>query len=296
MSDPIKDFYTEKENEYLKTVLGKERSSLSTDELNFIANRVRQNIVDMIYTAGSGHPGGSLGLADIHTVLYFSVLQEDDSFILSNGHICPVRYSAMALAGVFPEQELFTFRKLGSRLQGHPSTRYLPEVINSSGSLGQGLSVACGMALARRFQKQEGFVYAGISDGECQEGMTWEAAMSSAHYKLKNLIVYADVNGIQIDGHTDEVMSLLSLKDKFLSFGWQVLEGNGNDIEEIQSLFAQARQMSSQGPVIILFSTLLGKGVSFMENNPAWHGTPPNEETHQQAKDELRAAAQKLIA
>lgn len=291
----IEKFYSHAETEHLQSILAKDKKELSHTDLSFIANRVRQNIIDMIYTAKSGHPGGALGLAEIHTALYFSVLEEHDSFVLSNGHICPVRYSVMAQSGIFPEQELFTFRQLGSRLQGHPSTRYLTEVTNSSGSLGQGLSQACGMALARRLKKEQGFVYVGISDGECQEGMIWEAAMSSAHYQLTNLIGYVDVNGIQIDGLTKDVMSLGSLKDKFISFGWQVIIGDGNNLAEVLSLFQQAKQLSSNGPVMILFETVLGKNIDFMENNPAWHGNAPNDEQHAQAKKQLRSSAKRLM-
>lgn len=291
----VAKFYDQAETKHLQAIYSKDKKDLSHKELSFIANRVRQNIMDMVYVAKSGHPGGALGLAEIHTALYFSILEEEDSFILSNGHICPVRYSAMAQSGVFPEQELFTFRQLGSRLQGHPSTRYFPEVTNSSGSLGQGLSVACGMALARRLKKEQGFVYVGISDGECQEGMIWEAAMSSAHYQLNNLIVYVDVNGIQIDGHTKDVMSLGNLQEKFSSFGWQVLSGDGNNLKEVVSLFQEAKQRSSNGPVVLLFNTVLGKDVDFMENNPAWHGNAPKEEQHAHAKEQLRSIAKQLM-
>ncbi|PJZ25749.1 transketolase [Leptospira hartskeerlii] len=266
-----------------------------TKEIKIFANNIRKNVIKMVAAAKSGHPGGPLGLADIYAVLYKKVLnhkpsdpdwEDRDRLILSNGHVCAVRYAAMAQAGFFPESELLTFRNINSRLQGHPSTRYLKGIESSSGSLGQGLSVSVGIALAARLSKKDYKVYACISDGECGEGMTWEAAQSAAHYKTDNLIAFMDKNGIQIDGFTKDVMNLEPLNKKFAAFGWNVLEADGHNIESIISAFEKAKAHKGS-PTIILFETVLGKGVSFMENNPGWHGTPPNAEQEKKALEEL---------
>ncbi|TGM91075.1 transketolase [Leptospira licerasiae] len=266
-----------------------------TKEIKIFANNIRKNVIKMVTAAKSGHPGGPLGLADIYAVLYKKVLnhkpsdpdwEDRDRLILSNGHVCAVRYAAMAQAGFFPESELLTFRNINSKLQGHPSTRYLKGIESSSGSLGQGLSIAVGIALGARLSKKDYKVYACISDGECGEGMTWEAAQSAAHYKTDNLIAFMDKNGIQIDGFTKDVMNLEPLNKKFAAFGWNVLEADGHNVEAIISAFEKAKAHKGS-PTIILFETVLGKGVSFMENNPGWHGTPPNAEQEKKALKEL---------
>jgi transketolase len=268
---------------------------MNPSELQEKARQIRIEVIKMVTQAKSGHPGGPLGLADIFSALYFHVLNHDplnpdlstrDRLVLSNGHVCAVRYAAMALAGYFPLEELASFRKLGSRLQGHPSTRYLPAVETSSGSLGQGLSVAVGLALGARHQNQSHKVYACISDGECGEGMTWEAAQSAVHYKLDNLIAFMDRNFIQIDGFTEDIMRLEPLGDKFRSFGWNVLEADGHDMPVILESFSKAKDHKG-GPTLIVFKTTLGKGVSFMENKPEWHGTPPNSDQATKALAEL---------
>lgn len=270
---------------------------IDNNQLKYKANQIRIEIIKMVAAAKSGHPGGPLGLADIFAALYFKILNhkpnnpfwdERDRLVLSNGHVCAVRYASMALAGYFPLEELATFRKLGSRLQGHPSTRYLPEAETSSGSLGQGLSIACGMALGAKLKKQSHKVYACISDGECGEGMTWEAAQSAVHYKLDNLIAFMDRNFIQIDGFTEEIMKLEPLGEKFEKFGWNVIHADGHNMEEILTSFERAK-LHKGSPTLIVFRTTLGKGVSFMENKPEWHGNPPNLEQAQKALEELQA-------
>ena len=241
-----------------------------------------------------GHPGGALGLSDIFSVLYFDVLrhrpeeplwEDRDRLILSNGHVCAVRYAAMALSGYMPEEELLNFRKLGSVLQGHPSTRYLPSVENSSGSLGQGLSVATGLSLGAKLQKKGYRTFCGISDGECGEGMTWEAAASAAHHKAP-VIAFVDYNGIQIDGFIKDVLDLRDLRKKFDAYGWKTYETDGHDIASIRAAFVEALAYND-GPQILFFRTVLGKGVSFMENNPAWHGKAPDRELMEKALQEL---------
>lgn len=268
---------------------------MKTEELKVKAKQIREEIIKMIATAKSGHPGGPLGLADIYSALYFNILKHDpknpnwegrDRLILSNGHVCAVRYASMALSGYFPVAELATFRNIKSRLQGHPSITYMDGLETSSGSLGQGLSIATGIALGLRHQKKSNRVYVCISDGECGEGMTWEAAQSAVHYKLDNMIVFMDRNFIQIDGNTEDVMRLEPLGEKFRTFGWNVLEANGHDMEGILSTFEKA-QMHKGSPTLIVFRTVLGKGVSYMENKPEWHGTPPNSEQAKLALEEL---------
>ncbi|RME88270.1 MAG: transketolase [Candidatus Hydrogenedentota bacterium] len=287
--------------EYIQKLIQKE--NLSYEDLKAIALFIRMLIVDMVAHAKSGHPGGALGLADIYTYLYFKHLKLElknpfaenrDRLILSHGHVCAVRYSAMALKGILPLEELYTFRKIGSRLQGHPSTRYLPEAENSSGSLGQGLSTASGLALGLRLQKNPARVFVGISDGECQEGMTWEAAMAAAHYQLGNLTGFLDYNDIQIDGFVHNVMNVGNLAEKFRAFGWLVREASGHDFSAIEEAFHWANA-DREKPAMIVFRTTLGKGVSFMENNPGWHGKPPGEEDRVKALKELFSVAQKQM-
>ena len=290
--------------EILNNILNKSIAQRTELEYKYIANLIRKKSLEMVYLANSGHPGGPLGLADIYSLLYFKYLKMDpkdafnenrDRFLLSNGHVCAVRYAAMALAGFFSIEELQTFRKLGSRLQGHPSTKYLPEVENSSGSLGQGLSVANGVALALKAQSNPANVYVCISDGECQEGMTWEAAMAAAHYKSDNLIAFVDRNDIQIDGRTTDVMNLNNLEDKFKSFGWDTLFTNGHDIHKIDVAFEWA-QKRNQKPKVIIFETVLGKGVDYMENNPKWHGSPPDKVQYETALIQLNKIEEEVIS
>ncbi|MDH4200973.1 MAG: transketolase [Spirochaetia bacterium] len=280
-------------NNKIQEILTKNHKELSDEELSLCANKLRMDVVTMVYEAASGHTGGALGLADIFATLYLKILNLDpqkpeksDRFLLSNGHVCAILYSALAMTGVIPSSELNTFRKLGTRLQGHPSTHYLPQLYNSSGSLGQGLSQACGAALGMKLQKHTGQLFIGISDGECQEGMTWEAAMSIAHYKLDNLTAFVDYNHIQIDGKIEEVMNLGILADKFTSFGWLTRNANGHSFPEIRGAFQWGKQKEGK-PKIILFENTLGKNVSFMENNPKWHGTPPDKEQYEKAMNEL---------
>jgi transketolase len=268
-------------------------------ELQRKANDIRKKVVSMVHAAKSGHPGGPLGLADIFAVLYHNILRHDpsnpdwderDRLLLSNGHCCAVRYSAMAQTGYLPEEELLTFRDINSRLQGHPSSVYLPGVETCSGSLGQGLSVAAGLALGARTQKKDYKVFVGISDGECAEGMTWEAAQAAPHYKLDNLIAFLDRNYIQIDGNTEDVMAQGDLRAKFEAFGWEAVECDGHDIPAIRKAFEEAIERSNKKPgkpQMIVFRTVLGKGVSYMEHNPKWHGSPPNDEQKAQALAEL---------
>ncbi|GBF50065.1 transketolase [Leptospira ryugenii] len=259
------------------------------------AKNIRIQVIKMVTAANSGHPGGPLGLADIYAALYTKILKHDpknpeweerDRLILSNGHVCAVRYAAMGLSGYFPVEDLLTFRNINSYLQGHPSTRYMKGIESSSGSLGQGLSVSVGLALGAKLKKQNHKVYVCISDGECGEGMTWEAAQSAVHYKMDNLIAFMDRNFIQIDGNTEEVMRLEPLGEKFKTFGWNVLYADGHNMEEIFSAF-EAASVQNGAPTLIVFKTILGKGVSYMENNAKWHGTPPNKEQEAQALAEL---------
>jgi transketolase len=268
--------------------------SVINEAKNFAKN-IRIQVIKMVTAANSGHPGGPLGLADIYAALYTKILKHDpknpewaerDRLILSNGHVCAVRYAAMGLSGYFPVEDLLTFRGINSYLQGHPSTRYMKGIESSSGSLGQGLSVSVGLALGARLRKEKHTIYTCISDGECGEGMTWEAAQSAVHYKVDNLIAFMDRNFIQIDGNTEEVMKLEPLDQKFKTFGWNVINADGHNMEEIFSAFEKASSHKGS-PTLIVFKTVLGKGVSFMENNPKWHGTPPNKEQEAQALAEL---------
>lgn len=261
----------------------------SIQELQSIASQVRRDIVRMVHAVQSGHPGGSLGCTDFLTALYFNKLRfklpfsmdgkGEDLFFLSNGHISPVYYSVLARAGYFEVSELATFRKINSRLQGHPTTHeHLPGVRIASGSLGQGLSVAIGAALAKKLNGDEHFIFSLHGDGELQEGQIWEAVMHAAHHKVDNLIATIDWNGQQIDGPTDEVMSLGNLAEKFKAFGWFVMEMEGNDMAAVVAGLDAATKAAGQGkPVCILMKTGMGKGVDFMEGSHEWHGIAPND-------------------
>ncbi|OHA62264.1 MAG: transketolase [Candidatus Wildermuthbacteria bacterium RIFCSPHIGHO2_01_FULL_45_20] len=273
----------------------------SIEQLEVKANEIRQDIIKMLLAAGSGHSGGPLGMADIFTALYFRVLKHDpknpswedrDRLILSNGHIAPVRYVAMAYAGYFPKTELSTFRQINSRIEGHPSYKRLPGVETSSGPLGEGLSEACGFAFAARLDghQTDYHIWCLTSDGEHEEGMTWEAAMFAAKYRLNNLTVIIDRNNIQIDGNTEDIMPLEPLREKYESFGWHVIEMNGHDMREIISTLEEAKAVQEK-PTCIIAHTIPGKGVSFMEQKYEWHGITPNREQAEQALRELRARA-----
>jgi transketolase len=272
----------------------------SSSELNKIASQVRRDIVRMVHAVNSGHPGGSLGCTDYFVALYFQVLKHqpsswnmdgkgEDLFFLSNGHISPVWYSVLARSGYFPTQELSTFRKINTRLQGHPTTHEgLPGVRVASGSLGQGLSVAIGAAQAKKLNNDNSLVYTLHGDGELQEGQIWEAAMYAAHHKVDNLISTIDVNGQQIDGPTEKVMSLGNLRAKWEAFGWQVIEMEGNDMQSVVGTLEHAKTLCGKGkPVMILMTTSMGKGVDFMEGTHKWHGVAPNDAELAQALGQL---------
>ncbi|NLD18756.1 MAG: transketolase [Clostridiales bacterium] len=259
------------------------------------ADQVRMGVVKAIHNAGSGHPGGSLSAADIVTALYFSEMNIDpeapkkadrDKFILSKGHAGPVQYSALAVRGYFGMDEFMTLRKLGSKFQGHPDMNKVPGIEMSTGSLGQGFSAAGGMAIANKLDGNPGRIYALIGDGEMQEGIIWEAAMSAAHNKLDNMVAILDYNGMQIDGKNEDVMTVAPVTDKFKSFGWNVIEIDGHDFKEILDAFDKARSCKGK-PTMIVAHTIKGKGVSYMENNPGWHGKAPNEEETIEAIAEL---------
>lgn len=272
---------------------------MAAADLTKIASQVRRDIVRMVHAQQSGHPGGSLGCTDFLTALYFQVLKHhsdfsmdgkgEDLFFLSNGHISPVFYSVLARSGYFDIKELATFRKLNSRLQGHPTTHeHLPGIRIASGSLGQGMSVAIGAALTKKYNKDSQLVYSLHGDGELQEGQIWESIMFAAHNKVDNLISTIDVNGQQIDGPLSKVLSLDSLEDKFKAFHWTVLHMNGHDMEEILATLAQAKSLTGQGkPICILMKTSMGKGVDFMEGSHEWHGIAPNDEQLAKALGQL---------
>lgn len=265
-------------------------------ELQSLANLIRRDVIKMITKAGSGHPAGSLGMVDILTALYFSGLvkhnpkkpawADRDRIILSNGHICPAQYAALAHAGYFPVKELLTLRKFGSRLQGHPHRGSLPGIETTSGPLGCGLSEAAGLALAFLMDKKSQKVFCLTSDGEHDEGNTWEGVMFAGKYKLKNLIQIIDRNYIQIDGNTEKVMPLDHLAVRYTSFGWEVIEIDGNDMEEILSAIKSAQQSEDKSMVIISHN-IPGKGVSFMEGKSEWHGRAPTEKEAEKALKEL---------
>ena len=259
-------------------------------ELTAIASQIRRDIVRMVHGASSGHPGGSLGCADFFTALYFKLMKHnsafnmdaanEDVFILSNGHISPVFYSTLARSGYFDIKELATFRKINSRLQGHPATHdHLPGVRIASGSLGQGMSVAIGAALTKKLNGEKNLVFSLHGDGELDEGQIWEAVMFAAHHKVDNLISTIDWNGQQIDGPTDKVMGLGDIRQKFDAFGWTTLEMNGNDMDDVVAVLEKAKSMTGQGkPIGIMMHTAMGKGVDFMEGTHEWHGIAPNDE------------------
>lgn len=270
-----------------------------TNELTKIASQVRRDIVRMVHGCQSGHPGGSLGCADLLVALYFRIMKHDkdfnmsgdgeDMFFLSNGHISPVWYSTLARAGYFPVSELATFRKIDSRLQGHPTTHEgLPGIRIASGSLGQGMSVAIGAAEGKKLNGDDRTVFVLMGDGEQQEGQVWEAAMYAAHNKVDNLIAIVDCNNRQIDGDVEDVLDLMNLSVKYKAFGWNTIHVNGNDMDELVKTLFMARSLSQKGkPVLILLQTEMGKGVDFMMGSHEWHGIAPNDEQLEKALAQL---------
>ena len=274
----------------------------NVEELKSLAKIVRKDIISMLTESRSGHPGGSLSAADILTTLYFGEMNIDpknpkdenrDRFVLSKGHAAPVLYSVLARRGYFPVEELNTLRKINSRLQGHPSMKCLPGVDMSTGSLGQGISVSVGMALAGKIDNKDYRVYTLLGDGELEEGQVWEAAMAAAHYKLDNLTAFVDFNGLQIDGDITKVMNPSPIDKKFEAFGWNVLVIDGHDIEAIQDAIEKAKKTKSK-PTVIVCNTVKGKGVSFMENQASWHGTAPNDEQYAVAMEDLKKVEEAL--
>ncbi|MCR2045144.1 transketolase [Anaerosalibacter massiliensis] len=260
-----------------------------------IANDLRISIINMLYKSQSGHPGGSLSACEIVTALYFKEMRVDptnpnwderDRFVLSKGHAAPVIYAALSKKGYFPKEELSNLRKIDSMLQGHPDMKGTPGVDMTTGSLGQGLSAANGMALAGKIDKKDYRVYALLGDGEVQEGIVWETAMFAAHYKLDNLTVFLDHNGFQIDGRNKDVMNIEPIDDKFKAFGWHVISIDGHNFEEIFNAIDEAKKVEGK-PTIIIAKTIKGKGVSFMEDQVGWHGKAPNKEETKKALDEL---------
>lgn len=272
--------------------------NLSVNEMQQVASQIRQDIVSMVNAAGSGHPGGSLSAADLLTVLYFDVMNvnpeepkkaDRDRFVLSKGHAAPVLYATLARKGYFDPKELVQLRKMGHMLQGHPNMTYIPGVDMSTGSLGQGFSAAVGMALSAKLDNADFRTYALLGDGELNEGLIWEAAMSAAHYKLDNICAILDYNGLQIDGLNEDVMGIKPVDSKFESFGWHVIHVDGHDLEAIQAAFEEAKNVKGK-PSVLIAKTVKGKGVSFMENEGSWHGTAPNKEQTEQAIAELGGA------
>ncbi|MDD6042878.1 MAG: transketolase [Eubacteriaceae bacterium] len=260
-----------------------------------LASKIRIDVIRMIHSAGSGHPGGSLSAADIVTALYFKEMNIDpenpkmegrDKFVLSKGHAGPVQYAALAERGYYPVSDTLELRKLGSKFQGHPNMHKVPGIEMSTGSLGQGISVCVGMALANKMDGNPGRVYTLLGDGELQEGLVWEAAMSAAHYGLDNLVAIVDFNGLQIDGRNDDVMTVKPIDEKFAAFGWNVVVIDGHNFEEIFDAFDKARACKGK-PTAIIACTHKGRGVSFMEDNPGWHGKAPSDEEAKQAVEEL---------
>ena len=275
---------------------------MTNKELQKIANEVRKGIVTAVHAAGAGHPGGSLSAADIYTYLYFEEMNIDpkdpknpdrDRFVLSKGHTAPGLYSVMAQKGYFPVEELTTLRKLGSRLQGHPSMQYLPGLDMSSGSLGQGISVACGMALSAKLDNKDYRTYTLLGDGEIEEGQVWEAAMFAGFRKLDNLVVIVDNNGLQIDGPVDQVCSPYPIDKKFEAFNFHVINVDAHDFDALRAAFKEARETKGQ-PTAIIAHSLKGKGVSFIVGQVSWHGVAPNDEEYAQAMDDLNKIGEAL--
>ena len=285
-----------------KSVKERERN-MQTLELQKIANEVRKGIVTAVHSAKAGHPGGSLSAADIFTYLYFEEMNIDpknpkdpdrDRFVLSKGHTAPGYYSAMAQRGYFPVEDLVTLRHVGSHLQGHPCMQHIPGIDMSSGSLGQGISAAVGMAIAGKLDNKSYRVYTQLGDGEIQEGQVWEASMLAGHRKLDNLVVIVDNNGLQIDGRIEDVCSPYPIDKKFEAFNFHVINvDDGNDMDKLRAAFAEARTVTGR-PVAIIAKTVKGKGVSFMENQASWHGAAPNDEQYAVAMADLEKVGEAL--
>ena len=275
----------------------KKTAKIGIEELYKTSNKLKQTVIDMLTEAGSGHTAGSLGTAEIFTALYFQILNIDpkkpykkdrDRFLLSNGHICPIWYAALSERGFFPKSELWKLRKINSKLQGHPKKNSLPGIENTSGSLGQGLSQAIGIAIAAKMDNLDYRIYCMTGDGELNEGQIWESAMFAPNKKLNNITWIIDRNNIQSDGKTEDVMPLENLKDKLESFNWFVIEINGHSIEEIISACKMAKSIT-QRPTAIIAHTIPGEGIEFMENNYQWHGKVPSKKEAIAAKEELRS-------
>ena len=271
--------------------------------LQKIALEIRKGALTAVYTAASGHPGGSLGIAELLAYLYFEEMHVDpknpkdpdrDRFVLSKGHTSPALYAALAEKGFFPKEELKTFRQKDSYLQGHPDMKHIPGVDMSTGSLGQGISAACGMALSGKISEKKYRVWTILGDGECEEGQVWEAAMFAAHYGLNNLCAFVDFNGLQIDGPVTEVMNPTPLDTKFAAFGWNTLVIDGHDFDQIASAVEAAKR--SAKPTAVICKTIKGKGVSYMENVCSWHGSAPKTEQYEQGMRELEEAEKALLA
>lgn len=271
---------------------------MDNKQLKEVSTNIRKTIVEAVHAAGSGHPGGSLSAADILTVLYFEEMNIDpknpqmegrDRFVLSKGHAAPVLYATLAERGYFHKEDVLTLRKIGGNFQGHPCRDKVPGVEMSTGSLGQGISVAVGMAIADKMDKKDRRVYALLGDGEIQEGIVWEAVMSAAHYGLSNLTAIVDWNGLQIDGNNDDVMTVKPIDEKFKAFGWDVIVIDGHDFDDIKKGLAHAKSITDK-PTAIIAKTHKGMGVSFMQDNAGWHGKAPNDEHLQQALKEIGGA------
>lgn len=274
--------------------------SVTINELKEIARKIRIGAVEAVYSASSGHPGGSLSIADVLAYLYFFDMNIDpddphmedrDRLVLSKGHACPALYAALALRGFFPYDELKTLRKIDSRLQGHPDMNKVPGIDMSTGSLGQGVSSACGMALAAKIDDSERHIYAIVGDGECEEGEVWESAMFASHYHLDNLTYILDWNKLQIDGKVDDVIGPTPFPEKFNAFGWNVLQADAHDFESIDHAIRSARAFKGS-PSVVIASSVKGKGVSFMEDQAGWHGKAPNKEQYETAISELSGKGQ----
>ncbi len=275
---------------------------MTNKELQIQANTIRKGIVTAVYSAASGHPGGSLSAADIFTYLYFEEMNVDpadpknpdrDRFVLSKGHVAPALYATLANKGYFPVEDLKTLRHVGSYLQGHPDMKHIPGVDMSSGSLGQGFSAAVGMALAGKLDQKDYRVYCLAGDGEIQEGQIWEAAMKAAHLNLDNLVLVVDNNGLQIDGNVADVCSPYPIDEKFKAFGFEVINIDGHDFDQIRDAFAKAKTVKGK-PTAIIAKTHKGQGVSYMTDQAGWHGKAPNKEQYEQAMEELEKAGEAL--
>ncbi len=275
---------------------------MNNTQLELISYKIRRHALDGVYAAKSGHPGGSLSIADILSVLYFDEMTvypndsknpDRDRFVLSKGHCAPALYGALAIKGFIPEADIVTLRKPDSYLQGHPDMKHTPGVDMSTGSLGQGICAANGMALAAKLDKKDYRVYTILGDGECEEGQVWEAAMFASHYKLDNLVAFVDFNGLQIDGDVKEVMNPTPLDEKFLAFGWNVIVIDGHNFDDIKNALKAAKECKGR-PTAIIAKTAKGKGVSFMENQASWHGSAPNDEQYDVAIKEIDAKIKEL--